>query len=94
MKSLYLTAAAAALLVTPAAAEMTDGKIKIGVLNDQSGVYSALGGTGSLEAVKMAAEEFGGKIGDARPFLRITKQGFRVLVMCHHVLQLGRVLQH
>ena len=65
MKSLYLTAAAAALLVTPAAAEMTDGKIKIGVLNDQSGVYSALGGTGSLEAVKMAAEEFGGKIGDA-----------------------------
>ncbi|QJD16863.1 ABC transporter substrate-binding protein [Paracoccus sanguinis] len=61
---LMMTAATAALLALPAHAEMSDGKIKIGVLNDQTGVYSALGGTGSLEAAKMAAEEFGGKIGD------------------------------
>jgi branched-chain amino acid transport system substrate-binding protein len=52
-------------LSTAARAEFTGKKIKIGVLNDQSGLYADLAGTGSVLAAKMAAEEMGGKIGDA-----------------------------
>jgi branched-chain amino acid transport system substrate-binding protein len=52
-------------LSTAAHAEFTGKKIKIGVLNDQSGLYADLAGTGSVLAAKMAAEEMGGKIGDA-----------------------------
>jgi branched-chain amino acid transport system substrate-binding protein len=48
-----------------ARAEMTDGVIKIGVLNDQSGLYSDLSGQGSVLAAKMAVEEFGGKVAGA-----------------------------
>jgi len=36
--------------------------VKIGVLNDQSGLYADLGGPGSVVAAKMAAEEFGNKV--------------------------------
>jgi branched-chain amino acid transport system substrate-binding protein len=36
--------------------------VKIGVLNDQSGLYADLGGTGSVTAAKMAVEEFGNKV--------------------------------
>jgi branched-chain amino acid transport system substrate-binding protein len=38
--------------------------IKIGVLNDRSGLYADLAGEGSVVAAKMAVEDFGGKIGD------------------------------
>ena len=63
MNRLYVAAAAAALVANAAGAqEISDGKVRIGILNDQSGAYSALGGTGSVEAAKMAAEEFGGKV--------------------------------
>src|SRR5437667_11285796 len=48
-----------------ARAEFTGKVIKIGVLNDQSGLYADLSGQGSVTAAKMAAEEMGGKIGDA-----------------------------
>ena len=48
-----------------ARAEFTGKVIKIGVLNDQSGLYADLAGQGSVTAAKMAAEEMGGKIGDA-----------------------------
>jgi branched-chain amino acid transport system substrate-binding protein len=40
----------------------SDGKVKIGILNDQSGVYADFGGKSSVEAAKMAVEDFGGKI--------------------------------
>lgn len=36
--------------------------IRIGVLNDQSGLYAEFGGMGSVEAAKLAAEEFGGQV--------------------------------
>jgi branched-chain amino acid transport system substrate-binding protein len=36
--------------------------IKIGVLNDQSGVFADNGGTGSVAAAKLAAEDFGGEL--------------------------------
>lgn len=63
MNRFYVTAAVAALVASAAGAqEVSYGKVKIGILNDQSGAYSALGGTGSVEAAKMAAEEFGGQV--------------------------------
>jgi branched-chain amino acid transport system substrate-binding protein len=39
-----------------------DGPVKIGVLADMSGVYADIGGQGSVEAVKMAIEDFGGSV--------------------------------
>jgi branched-chain amino acid transport system substrate-binding protein len=45
-----------------AAAQVSDDVVKIGVLNDQSGVYADVAGPGSVEAVKMAVEDFGGKV--------------------------------
>lgn len=38
------------------------GGVKIGVLADMSGVYADIGGQGSVEAVKMAIEDFGGSV--------------------------------
>jgi branched-chain amino acid transport system substrate-binding protein len=53
----------ALLLLVPAAhAEMSGGKVKIGVLTDLSGPYEQNSGSGSVEAAKMAAEEFGNKV--------------------------------
>ncbi len=45
-----------------ARAEFTGKVIKIGVLNDQSGLYADLAGQGSVTAAKMAVEDFGGKV--------------------------------
>jgi branched-chain amino acid transport system substrate-binding protein len=53
-----LLAAAASLLVTAADAQYSDGVIKIGVLNDQSGLYADLSGQGSVWAAKKAVEDF------------------------------------
>ncbi len=36
--------------------------VKIGILNDQSGVYADYGGKYSIEAAKMAIEDFGGEV--------------------------------
>ena len=64
---LFALATAALLAATSisSAAEVSDGKVKIGILNDQSGVYADFGGKWSFEAAKMAAEDFGGKVLDA-----------------------------
>jgi len=45
-----------------ATAELTDGKVKIGVLSDMSGVYKALEGPGAVIAAEMAIEDFGGSV--------------------------------
>ena len=59
MKSALLAAAMSALLLAaPASAQ----GVKIGVLNDQSGVYADYGGKYSVEAAKMAIEDFGGEV--------------------------------
>ena len=47
-----------------ARADFTGKVIKIGVLNDQSGLYADLAGQGSVSAAKMAVEDFGGKVGN------------------------------
>ena len=60
--SRLLALALPCLLPLTAAAQMTGNVIKIGVLNDQSGLYADLGGQGSVVAAKMAAEEVGGKV--------------------------------
>lgn len=57
-----LAFALALLLAWPAAAQVSDDVVKIGVLNDQSGVYADLCGPGSVEAARMAVEDFGGKV--------------------------------
>jgi branched-chain amino acid transport system substrate-binding protein len=41
---------------------ISDNVVKIGILNDQSGVYADFGGKSSVEAAKMAVEDFGGKV--------------------------------
>jgi ABC-type branched-subunit amino acid transport system substrate-binding protein len=52
-------AAASLLVLGPAAQAAPDTPVKIGVLGDQSSVYSAAGGRGSVEAAKLAAEDAG-----------------------------------
>ncbi len=61
---LLAAAAIVAASALPAAAQVSDGKVKIGILNDQSGVYADFGGKWSFEAAKMAVEDFGGKVLD------------------------------
>ncbi len=50
---------ALALLSGAAKAEISGNVVKIGVLNDQSGLYADLAGKGSVEAARMAVEDFG-----------------------------------
>ncbi len=58
MRSRFWLAAAASLVATAAQAQYSDGVIKIGVLNDQSGTYADLAGPGSVWAAKKAVEDF------------------------------------
>src|SRR3989454_6210440 len=50
---------ALSLAMGTAQAQISDGVIKIGVLNDQSGLYADLAGQGSVVAARMAVEDFG-----------------------------------
>jgi branched-chain amino acid transport system substrate-binding protein len=60
---LLASVAAAALSVGAARAQgATQAPVKIGVLTDMSGLYSDIGGAGSVQAAKMAIEDFGGKL--------------------------------
>ncbi len=52
-------AAALVLFAGGAHAQISDGVIKIGVMNDQSGTYADLAGPGSVVAARMAVEDFG-----------------------------------
>lgn len=56
--------AASTMLSAPAAfAEGISGDVvKIGVMNDQSGPYADNGGPGTVEAARMAIEDFGGEV--------------------------------
>ncbi len=49
-------------LTAPVAAEISGDVVKIGVLNDMSGLYADLGGQGSVEAARMAIADFGGTV--------------------------------
>src|SRR5918993_1688813 len=56
MKTKYVLCALAAVAMTGAAQAQTS--VKLGVLNDRSGVYSDLTGEGSVIAARMAVEDF------------------------------------
>ncbi len=58
--------AAAALAMAPAAAhgqdKISDGAVKIGMIEDMSSLYADITGIGAVTAARMAAEDFGGKV--------------------------------
>jgi branched-chain amino acid transport system substrate-binding protein len=58
-KQLLATAAATLLSSGAAQAQISDGVIKLGVMNDMSGLYADIGGPGSVLAARMAVEDFG-----------------------------------
>lgn len=65
IQRMLIAAAAAALLANQAAAQsgkISDDVVKIGVLTDMSGQFSHESGEGAVTAVKMAVEDFGGKV--------------------------------
>ena len=47
---------------TPPVIKISDGVVKIGLLNDMNSLYADITGQGTVEAVKLAIEEFGGKV--------------------------------
>lgn len=47
-----------AIATAVSAQDLSDGVVRIGVLNDQSGTYADFGGVTSIEAARMAAEDF------------------------------------
>jgi branched-chain amino acid transport system substrate-binding protein len=58
-----ISALAAVCLGAPAArAQISDDVVRIGVLNDQSGLYADLGGPGTVVAARMAVEDAGGAV--------------------------------
>lgn len=62
-----VTAAALVVAQGPAwaqaqAGKITDGVVKIGVMTDMSGQFSHESGKGSVTAIQMAVEDFGGKV--------------------------------
>ncbi len=52
------TLVAAACGAAAAQAQITDGVVKIGVMNDMSGLYADIAGPGSVVAAKLAIEDF------------------------------------
>ncbi len=66
-RRMMLAAGSASLGVVqpmPAKAQRQTGAIRIGVLEDMSGVFSELGGQGTVVAARMAVEDFGGTVLD------------------------------
>jgi branched-chain amino acid transport system substrate-binding protein len=63
MKRILMGAAAALLALGATAVRAEDNKpLKIGGILDMSSLYADITGSGSLEAAKMAAEDFGGEV--------------------------------
>jgi branched-chain amino acid transport system substrate-binding protein len=60
-----LLCSAIALAASPAPAAqdgISGGVVRVGVLTDMSGIYSEIGGEGSVVAAQMAVEDFGGTV--------------------------------
>jgi branched-chain amino acid transport system substrate-binding protein len=62
VRMIQLASAAIVACALIAGAPASAQGVKIGILNDQSGVYADYGGKGSIEAAKMAIEDFGGSV--------------------------------
>jgi len=64
-KALIATAVASCLMAATIAAHaqtVSDNEVRIGVLTDLSGIYSAIEGPGAVLAAQMAAKDFGGQV--------------------------------
>ena len=61
LPALFSVALAITALPADATAQGAGDAVRIGVLTDQSGTFSALSGAGSVIAARMAAEDYGGK---------------------------------
>jgi branched-chain amino acid transport system substrate-binding protein len=61
MSRIRHTLCLAALLTSSAAGaqQITDGVVRIGVMNDMSGLYADISGPGAIVAARMAVEDFG-----------------------------------
>ena len=57
---IYLAAALSCTACGAARAEISDNVVRVGVLNDISGIFQDTNGMGSVEAARMAAEDFAG----------------------------------
>ena len=63
VRSLLLAAGLISLMPSSSVfAQQAGQPLKIGILSDLSSVYSDIGGSGNVEATKMAIEEFGGSM--------------------------------
>ena len=62
MRALRLAVAALCALAAACATTEVHAQVRIGVLNDMSGVYSDDQGAGSVLAAQMAVEDFGGSV--------------------------------
>jgi branched-chain amino acid transport system substrate-binding protein len=61
----FIFGIAFAAVTTPALAAgegISGGVVRVGVLTDMSGIYSEIGGEGSVVAAQMAVEDFGGRV--------------------------------
>jgi len=57
-----VSAAASMGFATSASAQISGDTVKIGFITDMSGLYADIDGPGGAEAIKMAIEDFGGKL--------------------------------
>ena len=60
--SLALSAAGTVFAQSSPNAKISDDVVKIAVLTDMSGLYTDLGGPGSVAAAQLAIDDFGGKV--------------------------------
>jgi len=52
----------AGAVAAPAQEKISDGVVKIGLIEDMSSIYADITGVGAVTAAKMAVEDFGGKV--------------------------------
>lgn len=57
MRHLAGVALCALATTGPAAADISDGVVKLGILNDMSSVYADVGGIGAVHAARLAVED-------------------------------------
>lgn len=62
MKKFLMASTMLVSLIAPAFAQSGNDTVKIGILNDQSTSFSALGGKEVVDAVNLAIEDFGGQV--------------------------------
>src|SRR3569623_217434 len=60
--TMAVSAAAAFGYAASASAQISGDTVKIGFITDMSGLYADIDGPGGVEAIKIAIEDFGGKV--------------------------------